>query len=119
MTQAGLAAEIARLRERVEDHERRLAELEGKPESARDARFIAGVKGSLGDLIESGFFNQKKSIAGVTNELKRLGSNVSTTDISGYLRDLVKAKRLDRVKEKLEGRVQFAYFSPKKNDKRY
>ena len=68
------------------------------------------------DLVESGFSKQKRSIAGLANELKRLGSNISTTDISGYLRDLVKVRRLDRVKEKLEGRVQFAYFSPKKDD---
>jgi hypothetical protein len=116
MREARLAAEISQLRGRIEDHERRLAELEGEPSSTHSVRSSTGVKATLEDLVGSGFFKQKRSIAGVANELKRLGSNVSTTDISGYLRDLVRVKRLDRVKEKLEGRIQWAYFSPKKND---
>ena len=116
MREARLAAEISQLRGRIEDHERRLAELEGKPSSVRSARSSTGVKAALEDLVRSGFFRRKRSIAGVANELKRLGNNVSTTDISGYLRDLVRVKRLDRVKEKFESRTQWVYFSPKKND---
>jgi hypothetical protein len=104
-----LAKEIARLREQVEDHERRLTKLEGRP--VRVARTATGIKASLEGLVESGFFRQKKSIAAAANELRRLGNNVRTTDISGHMRDLVRARRLDRVKEKLDGRFQWMYLS--------
>lgn len=64
-------------------------------------RSKAGATSALHQLLESGFFKTRRSIADVTGACKsKLGLDIAVTNLSGPLMRFVKEKKLIRAKNK-------------------
>jgi len=69
-----------------------------------------GPKGRIQELVNEGFFKQRKTLAEVKAELAKRGHHIALTSLSGPLQDLCQEKTLRREKGKGKGkRPTYAY----------
>ncbi|GAB4384130.1 MAG: hypothetical protein Kow0022_05790 [Phycisphaerales bacterium] len=80
--------------------------------AAKSAPRGKGPKARLLELIDDGFFNEQRTLAGVKAELANRGYHIPQTSLSGPLQSLTRERRLRREKVSTGGKgakVTYAY----------
>jgi hypothetical protein len=92
----------------LEDHERRIAALEGKPAPILKVKTLSGAKkGSTAEkitsLISEGFFNKPRSIGEIISEFKTQDYHLKASELTMPLRCVVRKGLLKRTKKYSNG----------------
>lgn len=88
--------DIAKIKQMLEDHERRISKLEGKTNSISTKNVDMDAAQALGDLLKGSFFNEPRKYGQIIKQLK---INATFSARIKYKRDLeilVKEKKLTR-----------------------
>ena len=95
-----LESDLKEIRKKLEDHEKRIAKLEGSGEVAEKAKKKAKVSISdhLGRLKSQGFFDQPKLTSEIVDQLAAEGFHYPPESLSWPLQSAVRKKELGRIK---------------------
>lgn len=107
------------IRKKLEDHEKRIKELEkailSKGEVKLKHKKILSEKKStediIAELIAEGFFSEQRTISQIRDTLHAKGRIVKITDLPPYLLKLVRNNMLKRERKMVGKRKTWVYFA--------
>jgi len=105
--------EIAELRQKLDEHEKRIAELEKIKE--KKPKMVPSERKSTEELLielkDTSFFDEKRTISQIRDALHTKGRIVKITDLPPYLLKLVRNDILKRERQSIGKRKTWVYFA--------
>lgn len=109
-----LEKEIATLKQKLEEHERRISSLEeviGKGQKRAVTSDKTTTEGLLIKLKDEGFFRVERTISQIRDALHAKGKIVKTTDLPWYLLKLIRNDILQRKQKIIDKKKVWVYFA--------